>query len=197
VLAIRAERLEVDPDSCKFVVGRTVHPGGPFFFGDRESARGSPLVEQLFEIPGVRSVLVADTVVTVGKSPEACWEDLAKPIGAAIRGMLQSGVPAIFQGPKRERTSPRTDAAIAADVEELLAKEVNPAIAAHGGKIALAGVVEGVVRLRMSGGCQGCAAAAVTLHRGVEVMIRRAIPEVKAVLDVTAHAAGANPYYKP
>ena len=37
---IRAETLLADPDACKFTVGRTVHPGGPFFFDDKERAAG-------------------------------------------------------------------------------------------------------------------------------------------------------------
>ena len=38
-IAIQAETSLVDPDTCKFTVSRTVHPGGPFFFDDRKRAR--------------------------------------------------------------------------------------------------------------------------------------------------------------
>jgi Fe-S cluster biogenesis protein NfuA len=38
--------------------------------------------------------------------------------------------------------------------------------------------------------------ADVTLKQGVEVEIRRAVPAVSAVLDVTDHAGGTNPYYE-
>ena len=75
-ITIRAETSLVDPDTCKFTVSRTVHPGGPFLFDDRKRARGSPLVERLFAFPGVAYVLIAGNVVTVGKEPGASWSGL-------------------------------------------------------------------------------------------------------------------------
>ena len=75
-ITIQAETSLVDPDTCKFTVSRTVHPGGPFFFDDRKRARGSPLVERLFALPGVAYVLIAGNVVTVGKEPGASWSGL-------------------------------------------------------------------------------------------------------------------------
>ena len=50
--------------------------------------------------------------------------------------------------------------------------------------------------VRLGGGCQGCGMAAMTLKRGVESAIRAAVPEIRQVVDVTDHAAGANPYYQ-
>ena len=47
------------------------------------------------------------------------------------------------------------------------------------------------------GGCQGCGMADVTLKQGIEHEIKRAVPTIKAVLDVTDHAGGTNPYYQP
>ena len=54
-ITIRAESLFADPDTFKFTVSRMVHPGGPFFFDNKERAAGSPLVERLFALPGVRA----------------------------------------------------------------------------------------------------------------------------------------------
>jgi Fe-S cluster biogenesis protein NfuA len=48
----------------------------------------------------------------------------------------------------------------------------------------------------MSGGCQGCSASAATLRMGVERMVREAVPEISAVVDVTDHSAGTNPYFR-
>jgi len=64
-ITIRAETSVADPDSCKFMVSKVVHPGGPFFFDNPERAAGSPLVERLFALAGVVHVLVAGNVVTV------------------------------------------------------------------------------------------------------------------------------------
>ena len=50
--------------------------------------------------------------------------------------------------------------------------------------------------LRLSGGCQGCGMATVTLSQGIEVAIKESVPEITQVVDVTDHASGANPYFE-
>ena len=94
---ILAEVLLADPDTCKFTVSRTVHPGGPFFFADKERAKGSPLVEWLFRLPGITNVLVTENVVTVGKEPGASWTELKPAIGTILRTQLLTGVPLILE----------------------------------------------------------------------------------------------------
>ena len=47
----------------------------------------------------------------------------------------------------------------------------------------------------MLGGCQGCGMAAATLRQGIEKILKDSIPELVAVVDVTDHDAGENPYY--
>ncbi|HXQ59541.1 MAG TPA: NifU family protein [Acidimicrobiales bacterium] len=79
----------------------------------------------------------------------------------------------------------------------VLEEQVNPSIAMHGGRADLVAVEEDVVYLRLSGGCQGCGLATVTLSQGIEVALRDAMPEIVSVVDVTDHASGANPFYEP
>jgi Fe/S biogenesis protein NfuA len=82
-------------------------------------------------------------------------------------------------------------------VVTVLDEEVNPSIAAHGGRADLVGVENGTAYLRLSGGCQGCGMAKATLSQGIEVLLREAIPELTGIVDVTDHAEGTNPYYEP
>ena len=81
-------------------------------------------------------------------------------------------------------------------VAQVLAEQINPAIASHGGFAELVGVEGTSVFLRLGGGCQGCGMARVTLGQGIEVAIRNAVPEVGEIIDVTDHASGENPYYE-
>lgn len=85
---------------------------------------------------------------------------------------------------------------LAERVQQVIEHQVNPAIASHGGAVSLVDVKDRVVYLRMSGGCQGCGMAAVTLKQGVERLITEAIPEVVEVRDITDHASGTDPYYQ-
>jgi len=194
-ITIRAEPSQLDSALCKFTISQPVHPGGPFFFDSAQRASGSPLIERLFQIPGIASVLVSDNIVTVGKNSETSWLQLMKPVGGAIREQLLSGVPTILERRASEVSGGRSDREIRRVVEELLEREVNPSVASHGGKISVVDVKDATLYIAMSGGCQGCAASQVTLKQGVEVMVRRVVPEVRAIIDATDHAAGTRPYY--
>jgi len=85
---------------------------------------------------------------------------------------------------------------VAQRVLQILEEEINPAIAAHGGRADLVAVEEDTAYLRLSGGCAGCGMAAVTLSQGIEVAIRESVPEIVNIVDVTDHAAGTNPYFE-
>jgi Fe-S cluster biogenesis protein NfuA len=195
-ITIRAEASWADADTCRFVVNRRVHPGGPFLFDLPERAEGSPLAERLFALVGVASVLVAENVVTVGKDPSASWSGLKTVIGAAIRTQLGSGIPAILEASRPAGTGARTDTELCAVIRQLLEREVNRSIARHGGQISLVGVRDRKLFIKMSGGCQGCVASQVTLRQGLERMVRRIAPEILEIVDTTDHAAGAEPFYQ-
>jgi len=79
---------------------------------------------------------------------------------------------------------------------QVLEQQINPAIAAHGGRADLVAVEEETAYLRLSGGCAGCGMAAVTLSQGIEVAIRESVPEIVSIVDVTDHASGTNPYFE-
>ena len=81
-------------------------------------------------------------------------------------------------------------------VIQVLDQQVNPTIAAHGGRAELVAVEQGTAYLRLGGGCQGCAMATVTLSQGIETAIIQAVPEITSVVDVTDHHSGTNPYFE-
>lgn len=81
-------------------------------------------------------------------------------------------------------------------VLEVLENEINPQIAQHGGRADLIAVdEEGIAYLVLSGGCQGCGMASVTLSQGITVAIKEAVPEIVEIVDVTEHESGTNPYF--
>lgn len=85
---------------------------------------------------------------------------------------------------------------VAQRVIQVLDQQVNPSIAAHGGRAELVAVEQGTAYLRLGGGCQGCAMATVTLSQGIETAIIQAVPEITSVVDVTDHQTGTNPYFE-
>ena len=85
---------------------------------------------------------------------------------------------------------------LAEKVIKVIDEEINPGIASHGGFVSLIDVKGNDVIIQMGGGCQGCGMANVTLKEGIEVALKKAIPEIGGIYDVTEHAKGENPYYK-
>jgi Fe-S cluster biogenesis protein NfuA len=65
-------------------------------------------------------------------------------------------------------------------VQAILDK-IRPALQADGGNIELIDIVDGIVKVKLLGACQGCMGAQMTLKMGVEKTLKEAIPEVKAV----------------
>lgn len=118
-------------------------------------------------------------------------------------GDLETG--GIFvDNPNRPSPSPAVGTAPPADLSgdvpqrviQVLDQQINPSIASHGGRAELVAVEDDTAYLRLSGGCQGCGMASVTLNQGIEVALREAVPEIAKVVDVTDHASGTNPYFE-
>ena len=102
-----------------------------------------------------------------------------------------------IRAPKIKGDAPGADAPLADRIKYLLEIEINPQIAAHGGRVTLVNVdADGVVLLRFGGGCHGCGMVDVTLKQGIERTLRTKLPEITVVRDVTDHAGGQTPYYR-
>ena len=143
---------------------------------------------------GLRVVAAEDGVVTLSAdgSPGAVL-----PILGRIEAQLRAAVP----GVTAVRLAPADPLPEAGDLAEaaraVLDAEINPAIAAHRGRVSVAGVAGGWIRVRLEGGCQGCSLAEVTLRQGIEPVLRARLPEMTGLVDVTEHEAGTAPFFSP
>jgi len=201
---------------CLFRLSRPVAPDQWAYTVDRQSARGSPLAEALFTVEGVSSLLIAHDLIVVTRSGNAGlplvgpyvrmvrrvlgdttarapvdWKILGKGLAKVARSHLDSGQIALSSSliasmPTAEQLRQR--------VQDVLDEQVNPIVASHGGGVHLVDLIDNVVYLRMSGGCQGCGLADITLRHGVDAAIRDAVPEIGWIHDLTNHAAGVMPY---
>ena len=276
-----------DQSRMKFFPGETVLTAGSAEFLNEEAAKRSPLATRLFEIEGVKTVMLYTDFIAVTKDEAFDWQ-LMKPLilgaimdhytagDAVILSMEQSEADADLESALETLFIPREEDAEAVEkIKELIAdrvipaaeqmggtvrykgfiegviyvefigpteslaggmtnifghyipevkavkdyhdaipkpgldtpdgrailqvldERINPSIASHGGHISLIDVKDDRVYVRLEGGCQGCGMADVTLKQGVEVEIKNVVPSIIAVLDVTDHAEGSNPYYSP
>ena len=93
----------------------------------------------------------------------------------------------------------RTQDEITKDIKTILEEKVAPSVAAHNGAIGFIDFAmdTGVATLKLSGSCSGCAMSKITLHRGVEDMLKHYVPEVQAIIgkdDEEAKEQGYQPY---
>jgi Fe-S cluster biogenesis protein NfuA len=66
-------------------------------------------------------------------------------------------------------------------VEQVLEK-IRPTLQADGGDVELVEVTEnGIVKVRLQGACKGCPMSQITLKNGIERLLLKEIPELKAV----------------
>jgi Fe-S cluster biogenesis protein NfuA len=182
----------IDENRCKFILSRPVAGPGVQVYKEGEGVAESPVADAVLEVAGVTEVVVSGNVLTVVRS------DTSMPWGALepqIRYAVNAGAEHLDEAGSTGVSEPMDDDAIYSMAQEILQKQINPAVASHGGKIELIDVQDATVLVRLMGGCQGCGMAAVTLRQGVESALKRAIPGIKGVKDITDHASGANPYY--
>jgi len=69
------------------------------------------------------------------------------------------------------------------DVEGVLDK-IRPSLIQDGGNVELIDVNDGTVRVKLTGACDGCPMAAMTLKLGIEQLLMQEIPEIKEVVAV-------------
>lgn len=102
-----------------------------------------------------------------------------------------------IRAPRLKGTPPGAGASVIERVQYVLTSEINPGVAAHGGKVSLVEVTgDGVVVLQFGGGCHGCGQVDVTLKGGIEKTLLQRVPEITGVRDVTDHSTGHAPYFK-
>lgn len=67
-------------------------------------------------------------------------------------------------------------------IKELIEQEINPQLALHAGGCELVDVEDGVVTLRLYGGCSGCPSSHITLFNGIVPIFKEHLPDIKDVL---------------
>ncbi len=185
-----------EPDGEKLVLFLEVTEGNGFeygydlYFDDDGAIRDGDVVQ---DEGGLRIVIPADSVDKLRGATLDLSKNLLNPGWVVDNPNRPSASPAVgshidpsaFEGTVEER------------IAQVLEFVVNPAIASHGGRAHFVGFEDGTAFVQLSGGCQGCGMASVTLTQGIEVTLKEAVPEVERVADATDHASGQNPYFQP
>ena len=97
--------------------------------------------------------------------------------------------------PNAKGEEPGEDAPLAEKIKYVIAAEISPSLASHGGFVELVEITDEMdVILNFGGGCQGCSSVKVTLEQGVEAQLKARFPEIRSVRDATDHSDTQNAY---
>ena len=188
--------MEVDRRNsmvCRFTSSRTLYVGTKKV-NDEHDARGLPLAEKLICLVGVEELQLIGHLLVVTKRADREWTDLGNEVESILTSYLISGQ-ALTPEDVQEKMM-LIGRNTREKVQYLIDAQINPGVAEHGGSVQIVDVKDGGVYLRLHGGCQGCGAADFTLKQGIETIVKRAVPEIHQVIDLTDHGAGMNPYYQ-
>lgn len=179
-------RSETTPnvDSLKFFPGKSVLSGTKTFdFQSIAQARssGAKMAAALLGSEGIHSVFYGPDFVTVTKKENFNWD--------ALRPVVYSVMTEHLTGPMENLTEPTQsvpETEIEAMIKEIIESRIRPSILEDGGDVEFISFDEetGTVNLALQGACRTCESSVVTLHSGIENMLRYYIPEVKRVEQV-------------
>jgi Fe/S biogenesis protein NfuA len=197
-----------DPENEAMWVEVSGVSDGEYLYGISLKALDAAGQSDVVQVHADLTIVVPESSVAKLRGATIDWSERPEQSGFAFVNPNKPPAPTelpMMSPPIAAPASPPIDAAPPADLSgdvaqrviQVIDAQVNPAIAAHGGHAELVAVEESTAYVRLGGGCQGCGMASVTLGEGIEVAVTGAIPEIASVVDVTDHAAGANPYFEP
>lgn len=171
------EQRSAHPLSRRFFTSHLLVEGEPRLFVAGDGL--PPLAAALVARPEIESVLLDGRTLSVERVDGVPWPHLAAVVGTilhswALHGAVPVAEAGTSSGPLEER------------VWRVLQSQVLPGVKRDGGTLELVEVVDGLVRVRLGGSCDGCSAATLTLKAGVERVLLQALPgEVTGVESVS------------
>ena len=80
IISIYTE-MTPNPETMKFVANKLLYPGKSIDFPDESSATPSPLAQEIFTFPFIKSVFIASNFITLTKTNETDdWQDVIPTI---------------------------------------------------------------------------------------------------------------------
>ncbi len=179
-----------NPESLKFVTNRMLYRGTADFKEAHLANDWSPLAVELFKMPFVKGVYICNNFVTISKEFNYDWAEIMLDIKNHIKNFIENDGVILKDGfaeaMEREQTVSAehhsdNDPELVARIKDLIDTYVKPAVEMDGGNIEFKKFDKGTVYVLLQGSCSGCPSSTVTLKSGIEGMLSRMIPEVKAV----------------
>jgi len=173
-----------NPDTLKFLPGKTVSEIGPVEFLKEDKSIKVSLAKKILSLDGAVMVFFGQDFITVKKKKDLKWENLKHSIISEINDYYSTGNEVVISKDSNKINSslgPDQSNETINKINEVLDSKVRPAVAKDGGDITFKSFKDGVVIVELKGSCSGCPSSVMTLKQGVQNLLCHYIPEVKSV----------------
>ena len=147
-----------------------------------DDAQGSPLAQELFHFPFVKSVFIDENFVSITKYDMADWTDITMELREFIKNFLEQGKPVINETEVSSHGNDLSSSAVepqelddtSKEIVDILNQYVKPAVASDGGNIIFDSydADQKKVKVILQGACSGCPSYTFTLKNGIENMLK-------------------------
>jgi len=96
-----------NPDILKFNADSFITQSSSHEFKNIDDAKSSPLAQELFYLPFVKTVYISQNFIAIEKFDIVAWEDVQEEVANSISEYLNSGKPAVVEAPIAKK-SPTT-----------------------------------------------------------------------------------------
>ena len=170
-----------NPNSLKFLPGKTVSNGGSFEINKKDDVKNE-LIKNLITINGVEGIFLSKDFISINKYDDISWDEIKHIVISLINDFYSSGKEFVIDKSPFESNEDLGE--IEKKIVQILDQKIRPAVAKDGGDIKFKEFKNGVVVVQLQGSCSGCPSSTMTLKQGVQNLLRHYLPEVKEVISV-------------
>ena len=171
-----------NPNTLKFLPGRTVSEIGSFEFTDKDQTENR-LIKDILSIKEVNMIFLGSDFITVKKSDQILWEKIKPKVISLINEYyLKNNISVLdknYINKKSKDEEPKDE--VVKKIINILNEKIRPAVARDGGDIKFKSFENGLVTVELQGSCSGCPSSIMTLKQGVQNLLCHYVSEVKKV----------------
>jgi len=182
-----------NPEVMKFVANRMLADKS-IEIKTLKEAKGISIAEELLKFPFVDSIYLSSNFISISKSGQIKWEDIAMQLRVFISDHLNSNeiknytenisVDRIENSNNIEAEKNKEFNDSEKEIEAILNEYIAPAVEADGGAITLNYYKDNVVCVDLKGACSGCPSSTSTLKGGIEALLKQKInPEIQVIAN--------------
>ena len=170
-----------NPNSLKFLPGKTVSNGGSFEITNKDDVKNE-LVRNLMSVNGVEGIFLGKDFISINKYDDVTWSEIKHIVISLINDFYSSGKDFVID--KSPFEADENLGEVEKRIVQILDQKIRPAVAKDGGDIKFKEFKDGVVKVQLQGSCSGCPSSAMTLKQGVQNLLCHYVREVKEVVAV-------------